>query len=228
MKTKFEFGKIAILAVLAIAIMASSTVVEARIGPVGAQYDRQAMIEEAYFAVTGVVGSHPTTQTLGRWNYMTYDIPAQNEIIKRLTPAYAGWTTPVVNGYVPKGYIDGKGRGGQCLFFVNLLLYRSEADRRVASGTNCNYCWSYIEPRSVAIDSARPKVGDIVFKPRPGQHIAVIVYRNGDNVLIVDSNFATNPSPSVSNEVIALRPTTIPWLKSNGYKVYTGVSYYNN
>lgn len=227
-----KLGKSAVFAALAIiAIMASGTIVEARIGPPGSQYDRDAMIEEAYFSVTGVVGSHPfpTSSLLGQWNYMTYDIPAQNIIIGRLGSGNAGWTTPVTydvnpNGYVPNGYLDNKGRGGQCLFFVNLLLYRSEADRRVASGANCNYCWANIETHSIAIDSARPKRGDIVFKPRPGQHIAVVVYRNGNDVWLVDSNFATGGN----NEVAALRYTTINWLTGNGYKVYTDVSYYNN
>lgn len=224
-----KLGRLAAFAALAIvAIMASSIAVEARIGPPGAQYDRQAMIEEAYFAVTGVVGSHPTTQTLGQWNYMTYDIPAQNIIIGRLTPAYAGWTTPVTydanhpNGYVPNGYYQNIGRGGQCLFFVNLLLYRSEADRRDYTSGTCNYCWSYIEAHSVAIDSVRPKAGDVVFRPRSlGQHIAVVVYRSGDTVRIAESNY-------LGDEYASLRPTTITWLNNNGYKVYTGVSYYNN
>jgi len=211
---------VAVLLVVAM-FVAIATTAEARIGPPGIQYDRQAMIEEAYFAVTGVVGSHPTTQTLGQWNYMTYDIPAQNIIIGRLGSGNAGWTTPVNNGYVTYGYYGNIGRGGQCLFFVNLLLYRSEADRRVASGTNCNYCWANIEAHSVAFDSTRPKAGDLVFKPRPSQHIAVVVYRNGDTVWLVESNY-------LGDEYASLRSTTITSLANNGYKVYTDVNYYNN
>ncbi len=103
MKNAVVFGMIAIVAVVAM----MTTTVEARIGPIGSQYDRQAMIEEAYFAVTGVVGSHPypTSNLLGKWNYMTYDIPAQNLIISRIGSGNAGWTTPVVAGRVPNGYI---------------------------------------------------------------------------------------------------------------------------
>ncbi len=221
-----RISKLAIVALLIAAIFAMATTVEARIGPSGSQYDRQAMVYEAYYAVTGQLGNYPTTQTLGRWNYMTYDIPAQNTIIGRLGSYNAGWTTPVVNNYVPNGYVNGIGRGGQCLFFINLLLYRSEADRRDASSGTCNYCWSYIESHSTAIDSNRILyAGDIVFKPRPNQHIALVVYRGADDtVRLVDSNYATGGG----NEVAALRVTTISWLKSNGYKVYTGVSYYNN
>jgi len=232
MKTRLE--KIAVLAALAIiVIMASSTVVEARIGPIGAQYDRQAMIEEAYFSVTGVVGSHPypTSNLLGQWNYMTYDIPAQTLMINRVGGIYnAGDTAPVINGKVPYGYKDNIGRGGQCLFFINLLLYRSEADRRDSSSGTCNYCWSYIETHKAVIDNVRPKAGDVVFRPRvvgtntKAMHLAMVVRRDGDKILIVDSNFANG----AGNEEAALRPTTITWLKNNAYSVYTGVSYYNS
>lgn len=203
---------------------------EARIGPSGAQYDRQAMIEEAYFAVTGIVGSHPTTQTLSQWNYMTYDIPAQNIIINRIGSGNAGWTTPIDNnGYVSNGYYQNIGRGGQCLFFVNLLLYRSEADRRAAYGDNCNYCWyniDSIESHSVAIDSTRPKAGDIVFRPRSHEvrHIAVVVARSGNDVWIVESNYLG----ALGGEVASLRQTTTGWLTQNYYRVYTDTSYYNN
>lgn len=218
---------LAVIGLLVVAMFAmAATTVEARIGPPGAQYDRQAMIEEAYFAVTGVVGSHPTTQTLGQWNYMTYDIPAQNTIIGRIGSGNAGWTTPVVSGTVPSGYVSGIGRGGQCLFFVNLLLYRSEADRRAASGDNCNYCWYNIDSissHSVSIDSTRPKAGDVVFRPRTYEprHIAVVVARSGNDVWIVESNY-------LGDEVASLRKTTTSWLIDNHYRVYTDVSYYNN
>jgi hypothetical protein len=231
--SKIRNGLLAVGLIIVVMFAMATITVEARIGPVGSQYDRQAMIEEAYFSVTGVVGSHPfpTSNLLGKWNYMDFDRPAQNLIINRIKSENAGWSTPIIDGWVKYGFKDGVGRGGQCLFFVNLLLYRSEADRRAYSSTNCNYCWSYIEPRSVAIDSTRPKAGDIVFKPRPSQHIVVVVYRdvaNPDKIWVVDSNFATNPAPGVYNEVASLRPTTITWLKNNGYRVYTDVSYYNN
>lgn len=210
--------------------------VEARIGPIGAQYDRQAMIEEARFAVTGTPYAVPADKVMGKWNYMAYDIPAQTEIIKRLTSANAGWSTPVINGNVPYGWYNDPiygyvGRGGQCLFFVNLLLYRSEADRRwISQGVN-HASWDYIEARWVQIDNIRPKSGDVIFKPRTlGRHIAVVTKRNGDTFDIVESNyFSGNPYAEFGKgEMISHRSTTISALKTAGYRVYTGVSYYNN
>ncbi len=225
----------AVAGLLIMAVFAVATPVEARIGPIGAQYDRQAMIEEARFAVTGTPYTIPIGKVMGKWNYMAYDIPAQTEIIKRITSANAGWSTPVINGNVPYGWYNDPtygyvGHGGQCLFFVNLLLYRSEADRRwVSQGVN-HASWGYIEARWALIDNIRPKSGDVIFRPQPGRHIAVVTNRNGDTVDITESNyFSGNPYAQFGKgEMISHRSTTISALKTAGYRVYTGVSYYNN
>lgn len=93
-----------------------------------------------------------------------------------------GWTADgVISGHPEYGFIDGIGRGGQCLFFANLLLYRSEADR---SGNSNN--WNYIESHSTSINNAVG--GDLVFRPRPNQHIAVVYARSGDSISVIESN----------------------------------------
>lgn len=199
------------MAVLALAIMivlAISATATARLAPPGDQYDRRAMIAEANYALNG---PYYGPAWIGQWNYMESDIAAQR-ILTNTFRSYAGWTTTIVNGKVPNGYIDGKGRGGQCLFFVNLLLYRSDSDR---SFKHIN--WNYIEPRNAPID--RAKYGDIVFKPRPGQHIAVVYYRSGNYIVLVESNYR-------QPEIMAIRCTTVSSLKDRGYKVYTDVDYY--
>jgi hypothetical protein len=214
------------LAVLAIfAMLASSTVVEARLAPPGNQYDREAITKEAWFALTQQVTPYGPFQQgqVGNWNYLSYDVPAAKEIARRFNnnPAWVGFTAwGVINGDLAKGYFDSAGRGGQCLFFVNLLLYRSEADRRQYVKSDnyvCHYCWSYVNARNADINTL--KAGDVIFIP--STHAALAVRRNGDNVEIVESNFK-------QPEKIAYRTTTISALKSAGYKVYTGVDYYNN
>lgn len=196
--------------------------VEARIPQNGAYYDREAIIRKAYFAVMGDVNAFPgITKQSGKWNYMTFDIPAQTRTIAELGGVwYAGDTTPVVNGYVSRGYLDNIGRGGQCLFFINLLLYRSEADRTAGKFNS----WSNdIYPNSAEMTGDRPKPGDIIFKRADStlQHIAIVVSRSGDNVGVVESNGGTW-------EAISHRLTTITKLKDGRYKVFTNVNYYNN
>lgn len=211
------------LAVFGLLIMAMFTMAipaEARLRPPGIQWDRLAVIDEANFAVTGQPYYYPSGQLLGQWNYMGYDIVAQQTIINRLGSYNAGWTTPIVSGLVPNGYVNGMGRGGQCLFEINLLLYRSGSDTR-----DVHKSWAHIESYSAQIDNPRPLyAGDIVFKPRPNQHIAMVVSRSGDNVQLVESNYLGGTNA----EVLSIRPTTVTWLKNNGYKVYTDIQYYYN
>lgn len=143
---------------------------------------------------------------------MEFDIPAQNLIISRIGSVNAGWTTPVVNGRVPNGF----GKGGQCLFFVNLLLYRSEADRTAGKFTS----WSRnINLYNTTITADRPRAGDIIFQP--STHISVVVARSGNDIAIVESNYGYTEGAS-------LRFTTIQAITNAGYKVFTNVNYYNN
>lgn len=215
---------LAIVGLLVVAMFAAmATSAEARIPPNGAYYDREAVIREAYFAVMGDVNAFPgPTRQMGKWNYMTFDIPAQTRTIAELGGVwYAGDTTPVVNGYVPRGYFDGIGRGGQCLFFINLLLYRSEADR---TSDKFNSWANDIYPYAAEMTSNRPWPGDIIFKPADSssQHIAIVVSRSGDSVGVIESNGVG------IWEAVSHRLTTITTLKNGGYKVFTNVNYYNN
>jgi len=200
---------IAVALVMLIALAGSATS-SARMAPPGNQYDRQAMVAEANYALNG---PYYGPAWIGQWNYMESDIAAQ-QILTNTFKSYAGWTTTIANRKVPNGCVDGRGRGGQCLFFVNLLLYRSDSDR---SFKHINWNDIELESRNTFID--RAKSGDIVFKPRPGQHIAMVYYRSGNYIVLAESNYR-------QPEIIAIRSTTVSSLRDQGYKVYTGVDYY--
>ncbi len=210
----------AVIGLLVLAGFAMAMPVEARLAPPGDQYDRQAMINEANFAVTATTAGCAGCSFVGRWNYLNYDVPAVKAVAGRFNniESYVGWTaTGVANGKYWYGFIDGAGRGGQCLYFVNLLLYRSEADRRTWENDRVRaYYWPYVNDHSAAISTV--KAGDVIFVP--STHAAVVVWRNGNNIEIVESNYQRP-------EKIAYRYTTIPSLNGAGYKVYTGVDYYN-
>ncbi|MBU4580699.1 hypothetical protein KKB43_06860 [Patescibacteria group bacterium] len=211
---------IAVIGLLILAGFAMAMPAEARLAPPGNQYDRQAMINEANFAVTATTYGCVGCSFYGRWNYLNYDVPAVKAVAGRFgnNATYVGWTaTGVANGKYWYGFIDGAGRGGQCLYFVNLLLYRSEADRRqyIPDGVR-HYYWPDVNKQ--AADITTVKAGDVIFIP--STHAAVVVWRSGNSIEIVESNYQ-------QPEKIAYRYTTIPSLSGAGYKVYIGVDYYN-
>ena len=201
--------------VMALAIMivlAISATATARLAPPGNQYDRQAMVAEANYALNG---PYYGPAWIGQWNYMASDPASQATVIGRMggVGRFSGWTADgIITGHPEYGFISGKGRGGQCLFFVNLLLHRSDSDT-----SNNQNSWSELEARKASIDAAR--AGDVVFKPRPSPHAAMVYYRSGNYIVLAESNYR-------QPEIMAIRCTTISSLRSHGYKVYTGVDYY--
>jgi len=174
----------------------------------------------------------------GRWNYLASDKNALN-YVRGIFGVYAGWspTNPDVYGYCksfgvnPPGTVE-VGRGGQCFFFINLLLYRSGADTNVAG--HCN--WSTISKQTAPIESV--KTGDVIFTltgsgeppyQAKSNHIATVSYRSSDLVCVIESNWVEgtpNGTPG-QGEIISYRETTISKLKKSGYRVFTGVAYYN-
>lgn len=198
----------AVLGLLIMALFAMVTPVQSRLAPEGDQYDRTAMVKEAEYAMRGSYAGPFYSGQTGMWNYMESDIEAQKIVVGRFGSIYAGSTTQIVNGKVPNGW----GKGGQCLFFVNLILYRSNSDR-----TTNQINWNSIEAKNAPIEQV--KAGDIIFKPRPSPHIIIVDSRSGDNIWVIDSNYGLN-------EAMKIRYTNIPTLKSQGYKIYTGVDYY--
>ena len=126
------------------------------------------------------------------------------------------------NAITKKWYDPSYGRGGQCKFFANLILYRS--------GTHTARLPSYgdMEKNSFKLDSnsnlSKVKEGDVIFATNVHTAIVVGIVRSGSNVVsidVIDSNFVGGNG----NEVIG-RHTFIPnQLKS--YRVWKGASYYS-
>lgn len=164
------------------------------------------------------------------WNCLANDVSATKKLVEKLggVGRYAGWAPDgVYKGYLDDGYWydspDGKkvGSGGQCLYFVNLILYRSGAVKYDKLPNN----WNTVEANSGPIDWAQS--GDVIFKPRRTgdlQHIAILAYRNGENVEVIESNKVRGSLSLVkpNGEMISIRylqflryeaKTTIPILE---------------
>jgi hypothetical protein len=207
---------------------------EARLAPPGNLYDRQAVVNECWYAMSGQPytcgGKWYNGYLVSAWNYLASDMSALRIVGGWYQwRTYAGWS-PYYTYYVNPtyGYYGCVGRGGQCKFFVNLILYRSGADQRLLPPWST--MWNYY---SAPIDNVRE--GDVIFNRKWYNselvyHAAIVVYRSGSYVLLIESNYiepCLNPQIQFGKgEIISCRSATIDQLKTNNYRIYTGVDYY--
>lgn len=214
-----------------------SITVEARIGPPGVQYDRQAVVNEAYYAVTGYwwycpnVGAGQYDSRTGSYNYLLSDVGAYWHTRDYWTSAYRPYphmthnnddrlTNLFLDGNLPAyGFAGGVGRGGQCKYFANVLLYRAGV-----SNVDPMPTYSILNQQSRSSKYAKP--GDVLFKYN--YHVAIVTrVLQGDpnsgtvtGVQVVDSNWVTGDD----NEVIGVHNYYGSDLAQ--YKVWTGAPYY--
>jgi len=223
---------ISITMVVALAVMPA----QGRLAPPGNACDRQAIINEAWLAMTGQPyscgGKYERGYFVSAWNYMASDMAAWTTVYGWYGGFYAGWAAknPQIYGYY-KGmyYTQPVGRGGQCKFFVNLILYRSGADQRLLP------LWSAMFSYTRQIDYVKP--GDVIITNN-GPHIAIVVSVGKDSlgkvtsVSVIDSNavpdvnFYGGDGQIGLGETIAFHTFTKSYIDSRGYRVYTGVDYY--
>lgn len=131
-------------------------------------------------------------------------------------------------GYGTYGGNNGDvGRGGQCKYFANLILYRSGADQSILA----SYDTMNTAPPEQKGDPAFAKQGDVLFTLREGSnnnilHTAIVVELKPDGLDLIDSNYVSdNNTPN--REVISRHFLTWAYLSSHTYKVWKGVSYYS-
>jgi len=216
----------ALLAIILLIVL--STTASARL----ADNDRDAIVYEAMYALRE---SNTNGQFAGNvnsnWSYIASDKDAY-EIIKNRLKSYSSvWTDKRSKENSFYSHIDnyscydGIGRGGQCLYFANLLAYRSKAD------TNGFNSYINMEKNIKNVSFARP--GDVIFtrnewKNSKIDHTAVVVMiKEGDSdagtvtsLHVVDSNWCAGGTCEIIKCHI-LKGTTLA-----KYKIYTGVPYY--
>ncbi len=229
-----------ILLALAITIALAGTIVsaEARMAPQGVQYDRQAIVNEAYYAVTGsqyycpYVGSGYNDNLIGYYNYLLSDVGAYWHTREgQWRIRYPDWAVSsnndnnlrqmLLSGNLPSyGLAEGMGRGGQCKYFANLVLYRAEVE-------GADPMTTYTGLQSQSRSSAYAKPGDVLFKQNYHTAIVVRVLEGDPNagtvtaVQVVDSNWVIRED----DEIIGIHNYYGSQLAE--YRVWTGVPYYN-
>jgi len=220
---------------------------------------RYAVVLEAYYALNpghyGFSSKLYNGWTVSDWNYIITDTNAYEKVRNSIYPKpnasyptlwpvadrnlfYDNWATPLPANYANLnryGFYGGYGRGGQCKFFADLILFRSGAAARRDDNTHVLPTYSDMSRSATSYKKAR--VGDIIFIPSNG-HTAIVVAilardssGNVTEVDVIDSNFIGTDG----NEMIARHRIGVNYAESVGstsklqnYYVYTGVSYYND
>jgi hypothetical protein len=117
------------------------------------------------------------------------------------------------------------GRGGQCKFFANLILYRS--------GSHTKQFPSYSDMAGNSEkDLTKAVEGDILFNPKTSKHTAVVVEIKRDNhgkvtgLDVIDSNFVSDKGSELNREVIVRHLFQLSDPKMKNYLIWKGVKYY--
>ncbi len=222
-------GTVGILLMIVMTAVAA-TPVEARLAPPGNSYDRQAVVNEAWYAMTGVPYTSGGKLYNGYWvsnfNYLASDRAALYTVATRYSwRTYAGWSPYYTYYQSPSyGYYQNLGRGGQCKFFVELVLYRSQADQRQLP------TWSVMWA-SYSAPVTNPKLGAVLFSKNGDlYHIVIVVYKAGTTLGLIESNWVDPcyyPATQVGRgEIISYRQVSITWLQQHNYREYVRLDYY--
>lgn len=188
------------------------------------------------------------TWCVSNWNYLDNDWYAYNYMKNAYRCNSSNWRTGTETdgfgcqvyyspvsfylssypyGYGTYGGNNGDvGRGGQCKYFANLILYRSGSDQNILT----SYAAMNLDIPNQG-DPALAKQGDVLFTLQEGSnyniwHTAIVVELKPDGLDVIDSNYVSDISGTPNREVIARHLLTWAYLSSHAYKVWKGVSYY--
>lgn len=240
------FGLAAMLLVLIATVVIMVPASEARLS----DNNRRAVVLEAFYALRpshdGGCDKTINGNCVSNWNYLNND-PSAYGVVKGWYGCYSSvWTTsgdgsgcannnypisfynnPASYGYGTFGGSYGNiGRGGQCKYFANLILYRSGSDQ----GTFPTYSnmWANTET-----DMTKAKEGDVILTYNNGitNHVAIVVEikKDGNGQVtgldVIDANFVSDISGTMNREVIGRHLFSISYLNQY-YRIYKGTSYY--
>jgi hypothetical protein len=127
---------------------------------------------------------------LSNWNYIGSDPNAFTKVQAIPGKVNASVATdPQFATGDAYGKKSGLGRGGQCVYFGCLILYRALNGFMFSTDkSHSNFRWSDLTSRNYP-SATEAVAGDLVFKPDGTQHLAVCVGRSGNSLDIVDSNY---------------------------------------
>ncbi len=208
-----------------------------------ASTNRRAVVLEAYYALNpayyGFSSKLINGSFVSDWGYLATDLNAYNKEKGYYGRAYSSVFDIFFANIGAYSFMGNYGRGAQCKYFVDTLLYRSEAASRfdnsdrptsMANGTHALPTYSTMSTQTRYIGHAKP--GDVIFIPYVHTALVVAVLAGDPSsgtvteVDVIDSNVIGGKD----NEIIGRHRIKVTWTGGasdlNAYKIYTGVSYY--
>lgn len=216
--------------------------------------NRRAVVLEAFYALRP---SHDggCDKTIGgncvsNWNYLTNDTTAYGSVKGWYGCNSSVWAVPAdgtgcgvapasfYNNPGPYGYSDfggtsnPVGRAGQCKYFVDLILYRSESQARIDGATHTlpNYAtmWANTETNLTTA-----KEGDVVLAfgwSDVTDHVAIVVEikKTGSTVTgldVIDANYISDTGAG-NREVIGRHVLPLATFQGK-FHIWKGTTYYN-
>lgn len=236
MKTKLTERKRAkglIIALLLAVIMIIGVAVpsEARL----ASTNRHAAVMEAYYALNpahyGFSSRLISGNFVSDWGYLATDLNAYNKEKSYYGRAYSSVYDLFFTNIGAYSFMGNYGRGAQCKYFVDTLLFRSEAASRIDNGTHVLPTYDKMSYYIKHVGYVRP--GDVIFIPYVHTAFVVAILAGDSNagtvteVDVIDSNVVGGKD----NEIIGRHRIKVTGAGGasdlSKYKIYTGVSYYN-
>ncbi len=172
-------------------------------------HPRDAVAAECLLAVMGWdwhVDQQVGGDAAGDWNYIATDLNAYN-VVKGWYPGTASFD-PLFDDPQAYGLQAGYGRGGQCPYFANLILYRSGVYQQRLPSYSASKS-DYYGPRTYTKPAHQARMGDVIrtFTNNGHTAIVVLIMAGGYNgpvtaVDVIDSNFVGNHRPYNLREVI--------------------------
>lgn len=202
--------------------------------------NRRAVVLEAFYALRpshdGSCDKTIDGNCVSNWNYLNNDWYAYNTVKGWYGGNSSTWSlfySDVASyGYGTFGGSYGQvGRGGQCKYFSDLILYRSEASTRINNNhtlPSYDVMWQNTEP-----DLTKAVEGDVILTYNASTqkgHVAIVVEIKKPNGTItgldvIDANYISDIRYTADREVIARHLFPISEIQGV-YKIWKGPSYY--
>lgn len=213
--------------------------------------NRRAVVLEAFYALRpsydGGCDKTINGNCVSNWNYINNDTYAYGVVKGWYGCNSSVWTTSgdgsgCYNNNYPVsfwtsygyyyGYYGTYGRGGQCKYFANLILYRSGSYQTAlpAYPSNITSNTDYETNMQNAVE------GDVLVTLNEGsgyntRHTAIVVEikRSGTTVTgldVIDANFISD-NGSLNREVIGRHLLSTSYLQQHSYGIWKKISYYS-
>jgi len=238
-----------LLILVAVGIFAATS--EAR----WASTNRRAVVLECFYALRPshdggcdkTITTPYGTWCVSSWNYLNSD-PNMYLTVRNIYSCDSSvWTTSgdgspchnynsPVSFWMNYGYNYGDygsyGRGGQCKYFANLILYRSGSYQKASPA----YSDIINNPLDYETNMQNAKEGDVLVTLNEGSannipHTAIVVEikKSGTTVTgldVIDSNYVSDINGVAGREVISRHLLSIATLQQRSYKIWKKISYY--